>query len=405
MKKRFALLFLVVFSVLIFGCESSKVENPKSENVVEQNVNQNEKQKVEENSEQNDEQQSEPNIFLFEFGDEKYIGVEGMPKTFAFRADTTQLSHGFIRNSVIFILNNTDTYQVNFTSIKSVEGLSNSDSKHEMLEKYYTWEKDFQENNGIAIFQADKKISVEYKESEYLGWTYILNKEKIEPNNFITTRGWTVLSGDYFVTIMESIAEEQNKEIKNAEYNELYKRLFIFDDDTINGDSVNKVVNDEYVPLDFSINGGKTLDSYWDKYFETENTKYIDLILNYLESDDKLLDNLNFNYSIISKDDTIKSILLNDLGLKDDGNLFTYTMDLETVSCFNLKNSNSKIKDSVKYIYSLFPNEMLVRGVIKSSAMWSLLSNAEQRPQIYNYLLLKKPELKLKTQTLLDLYL
>lgn len=387
MKKCFEKVLLGVFMLLAFGCASSKVETSEKVNAAEENI----------------EKVSEPSIFIFEFDGSLYVGVEGLPKTFAFKTDTNQLSNAFVRNSAIIILNNTDTYQFNFTAISSVDGITNKDSKHEMLEKYYNWEKDFQENSGVAIFQEDKKCSTEYKESEYLGWTYILNKEKIEPNNFVTTRGWTFLYGDYFVTIMESIAENQDKNVKNAEYDELYKKFFVFDSEIIDGEAVNRVVNDSYVPMDFSVNGGKTLDSYWEKYFTSHNTKYLDLILNYIESDDMLLQSLSANYEALISDAETKSIIF-DLGIEDNGSGFSFPMDLDCVACNILNGDDVELKDSVKHLYSFFPTELLIRGAIKSSAMWSLFSNAYQYSEVKEYLFAKKSNLSEKTQALYELF-
>ena len=52
-------------------------------------------------------------------------------------------------------------------------------------------------------------------------------------------------------------------------------------------------VEPELYPLDFSANGGKTLDGYWESYFKTKDSFYLDNILAYVKAEDALLTNLN----------------------------------------------------------------------------------------------------------------
>ncbi len=87
-----------------------------------------------------------------------------------------------------------------------------------------------------------------------------------------------------------------------------------------------KISERKTLPLDFSENGGKTVDSYWNSYFNTKGV-------------------LSSNF------------------------------DMDFLSVYLLKYSDNENSNKMKYIYSLFPQDLLVRNAVKTSAFWSLYSN------------------------------
>lgn len=80
-----------------------------------------------------------------------------------------------------------------------------------------------------------------------------------------------------------------------------------------------KISERKTLPLDFSENGGKTLDSYWNSYFNTKGV-------------------LSSNF------------------------------DMDFLSVYLLKYADNENSNKMKYIYSLFPQDLLVRNAVKTSA-------------------------------------
>jgi len=159
-----------------------------------------------------------------------------------------------------------------------------------------------------------------------------------------------------------------------------------------------KVYGQESSSLDFSRKGGKTLDSYWDLYFETKDTKNLDKIIAYIETENLLLSNLNEAFA----ENKIDENVINDLEIKNTNGVFKSDYDTDILSIIALKNGDKEIANSMKYIYSLFPKDLLVRNSVKSSAIWSLFSNATQRVDVRIYLEHKLPELSLKSRKLFN---
>ena len=162
-----------------------------------------------------------------------------------------------------------------------------------------------------------------------------------------------------------------------------------------------KAVKQEPQPLDFSRDGGKTLDGYWDSYFKTSDTYYLDQIVAYTESEDTLVKNLNDAYA----NNTIDDNLVEYLSLKNTNGVLTSDYDMDFISIYFLRYGDEEISGNMKYVYSLFPQDLLIRNSVKSSAYWSLYSNAEQRQDVNDYLRQKLPSLSSKTRKVFnDIY-
>jgi hypothetical protein len=146
---------------------------------------------------------------------------------------------------------------------------------------------------------------------------------------------------------------------------------------------------------DFSVSGGKTLDSYWDAYFKTKQTSYLDRIIECVDADDALLASINDNYADIKKNPTVTEFLCGSLGMTDDGKAFSSLCDAEILCCALLHGQN--FVEQIRSLYAYFPQSLLVRGAIKSSAFWSLNSNALQHEDVRAYLDSQLPKLKEKT--------
>ena len=157
----------------------------------------------------------------------------------------------------------------------------------------------------------------------------------------------------------------------------------------------------ELSPLDFSANGGKTLDGYWASYFETNDTFYLDQIFAYIQTEDLLLENLTQAY----KENKIDDSWIEYLGLTNTNGVLSSNYDMDGLSVFFIRFGNQDIANSMKYLYSLFPQELLVRNAVISSAYWSLASNAEQRTDVKLYLEEQLSNLPLTKQKIFtDLY-
>ena len=159
-----------------------------------------------------------------------------------------------------------------------------------------------------------------------------------------------------------------------------------------------KAAKKEILPLDFSQDGGKTLDGYWDQFFQTFDTYYLDQILAYVECEDAFTASINEAYSNnVIGDDWIEY-----LEMENEGGVFKSEYDMDYISILFLTSDNEELKKNMTIIYSLFPQDLLVRNVVKSSAYWSLGSNASQFEEVNDYLTKKLPSLSPKTQNIFN---
>ena len=169
----------------------------------------------------------------------------------------------------------------------------------------------------------------------------------------------------------------------------------------LSGCQSTKVEKTEILPLDFSKDGGKTLDGYWDSFFQTNNTYYLDQIIAYAEYEDALTTNINTAYeNNVLGDDWIEY-----LELENENGIITSEYDMDLISIIFLQAEDKELANNMRYLYSIFPQDLLIRNVVKSSAYWSLGSNASQFEEVNEYLSKKLPSLSPKTRkTFNDIY-
>ncbi len=180
-------------------------------------------------------------VFGFKFGDDLYLAVQNGIKNYAFKVNTEDISIGDMGNTMVFVLDKKDVYEVSLARLKDVPGISKNDSNKEKLMKYYEWEKEYQVTNAGVSFLQEHFQSFEDAGTQYIAWDYKTNSKYEDGTKIVETKGFTFVSGDYFVTIMECIDDGSNVKAKNEEYKTLYKRITIFDSE-INEDTVNKVL-------------------------------------------------------------------------------------------------------------------------------------------------------------------
>ena len=182
-------------------------------------------------------------IIVFRFGDDLYFAVQNGIKNYAFKVNTEDVSFADKGNTMIILLDKNDVYEVSLARLKDVPGLSKNDSDKVKLQKYYEWEKEFQETNAGVTFLQENFRSFEDSGTQYIAWDYKINSNLYlnDETKIVETKGYTFVSGDYFVTIMECIDGGSNVKAKNEEYKTLYKRITIFDSE-INENTVNQVL-------------------------------------------------------------------------------------------------------------------------------------------------------------------
>jgi hypothetical protein len=143
----------------------------------------------------------------------------------------------------------------------------------------------------------------------------------------------------------------------------------------------------------FSVESAKQLDSWWSAYFKSGETKYIEYIIEYANTEDLMSIRLNQSIAKI-KADTKAVDLLRKLQIQvaDDGVSSRYELD----TLFGILFRNKDLQDDLKYLYSLFPdkNELLIRCAVKSSAFWSLLANSRQHADVKVFVESVIPNLK-----------
>ncbi len=137
----------------------------------------------------------------------------------------------------------------------------------------------------------------------------------------------------------------------------------------------------EILPFDFSRDGGKTLDRYWLSYFETGDTGYLEQILAYTDTEDAILAALNEAYG----EGNLSDAWVEYLGLKDVNGVLTSPWDMDYVTIHLLRDGDEDSSESMKYLYSRLPSDLLIRNSVKSSAYWSLGSLCEDRSDVKFY--------------------
>ena len=118
---------------------------------------------------------------------------------------------------------------------------------------------------------------------------------------------------------------------------------------------------------EFSLETAKILDSYWSKYFTEKNNEYLDNIFEYIECENLLEQFINKNFDFISKDERIMNHLSSFCEISDSG--VDFLVDYELISGILLKYSDAA--EEIKYLYSQIPSDFYIRGIMRSTALWS----------------------------------
>ncbi len=153
--------------------------------------------------------------------------------------------------------------------------------------------------------------------------------------------------------------------------------------------------------VDFSANGGKTLDGYWEAYTETKDVSYLDKIVACVETDDLILKNVEKAYKEKKLDDS----WIDFLEITNVKGKMVQKYDLDCLTVLILKGQDQDLISNMRYLYSLCPEDLLIRNAVKSSAFWSLASVAEQRADVRVYLEEKLPRMSEKSRNVFyDIY-
>jgi hypothetical protein len=155
-------------------------------------------------------------------------------------------------------------------------------------------------------------------------------------------------------------------------------------------------VSPVYGELHFAPSSGEQLDSWWSAYFDSGDTKYIQNIVEYVNSEDLLKQRLTQNIEMVQSDDRIIEVLRR-LQAHTINGVIQSNYDLDTVTgvLFRAKS----FQEDLKYLFSILPdkNELMVRSAVKSAAFWSLLANSRQHDDVKCFLNSITPSLKATT--------
>ncbi|MBR4011827.1 MAG: hypothetical protein IKI98_03300 [Spirochaetaceae bacterium] len=132
----------------------------------------------------------------------------------------------------------------------------------------------------------------------------------------------------------------------------------------------------------FSYGTTLVLDSLWSRYFTEKNDKYLDFIFEHIECENLLEQFINNNFALISKDERIMNHLSSFCEISDSG--VDFLVDYELISGILLKYSDAA--EEIKYLYSQIPSDFYIRGIMRSTALWSFLSNSYQDNNVNLYL-------------------
>ena len=130
---------------------------------------------------------------------------------------------------------------------------------------------------------------------------------------------------------------------------------------------------------EYTLEKTHDMDANWDMYFETGDETYLENVLAYADSEDLMMTKINKQAKTLMKDENFVKAMEH-LGAEVNGNKFDLAYDLELMVSFFVQ--DEEFADATKYVYSFFPDEMFIRGVVKSTSFWSLVSNASQHEEI-----------------------
>ena len=125
----------------------------------------------------------------------------------------------------------------------------------------------------------------------------------------------------------------------------------------------------------YTADSGKDMDRLWDSYFATGDETYLDELIAYVNTEDLLLKKANEQYKTLSKDQKFVTAFAN-MGAEQKDGKFVCDFDIEMLVAYLLQIDD--FKEGTTYVYSFFPEDVFIRGVMKTTAFWSLTSNAEQ---------------------------
>lgn len=153
--------------------------------------------------------------------------------------------------------------------------------------------------------------------------------------------------------------------------------------------------------FDYSEKGGATLDGYWEKYFETGDTAYVEKVIAYTECQDLVLQYTEQAYN----QGYLNDELLDYLDIDRSGKKFTCKYDLDFLTAICLHDGDDDTKSTMILLYCLFPEDLLIRNAVKASAFWSLGSLYDQDEGVREYLSGRLDGLSEKTRnSLRDFY-
>ncbi len=152
---------------------------------------------------------------------------------------------------------------------------------------------------------------------------------------------------------------------------------------------------------DFSEDGGKSLDKLWDYYFESKDQRFLDYIFAYIDSEDCFIKGLNERHDEVAWDKK-SQVILDRFGIEDLNSTFECPIDYELLMGTLIK--DDEVKMDLKYLYAYLPDQVFLRGIVKSAAFWSITSMAEQYSEVNDYLTKKIPQVNSKARNTFILY-
>ena len=154
--------------------------------------------------------------------------------------------------------------------------------------------------------------------------------------------------------------------------------------------------------IEYTLQSSHDMDANWDQYFNTGDETYLENILAYVDTEDLVMEKINKSAKKFLKDEKFVQSM-DALGAEVVGGKFNLAYDLETMTGFFSKSQD--LSEPLKYIYSFFPDDLFIRGVMKNTAFWSLASNAEQHDEINIALQKHIPYLNEKVRTSFYIYM
>jgi hypothetical protein len=156
-----------------------------------------------------------------------------------------------------------------------------------------------------------------------------------------------------------------------------------------------------YSEPQITISSGKQIDNYWKLFDITNDVKYIDKVIEFINAEDITIKMVNEILPLLNGNEKIWDLFMA-MELTTDGNKYVSKYDIEIM--LGILIQDKYFSDNIRYLYSLLPDKStsIIRSGIKSAAFWSLYSKYKEKVNVKMYIDKNDDLLKLPAKSIFN---